>query len=638
MSLKSFKKVLILLALLLAILSISAISYFRLFDYYELGSLDLRFVLRTPKIPVTDKIVFIEIGQDTIDKLGRFPFDRNYHATIIKTLSESGARMILFDFLFSESQEHDKELEYALNQAGNAYLPYAFDIDKAKGGDELTGRGYVAECLEVLDKEAKGTGHINIMPDPDGKFRRIPPFIKYEDTNYPHIAFLIGCDYLGIPLKNIKFIPGKCIILNPHERIPLDEGSNMIVNFAGKWGSSYIHYSYVDLLQSYFAKQNGQKPILDLRSFKDKICIVGLTATGTGDVHPTPLEPMYPGMGIHAEIINSIVNNKFIMRASRAANLAVLLVLGFLISVAILKTKPIKGLFVLLSALLLFVLIALLAFDYFGLWIDMACPIGVMVLLYLSFTLRKYVIEWKNRLLFENELGIAKKIQESFLPKTEPEIEGVDISVSMLTARQVGGDLYDFVDLEPGRFGIMIGDVSGKGIPASLFMAMVAGSFKFFSKLKSGPKEVLTNLNSKLVAESSSDLFVTMFYAVFDMKEKDIVYSNGGHLPLLYVSREGKTKFFDSSAGLPLGLMDGEYSTEKIKFNEGGLFIFYTDGVTEAMNSKSELYGKERLEKIAKANVNLPSREVLKAIADDVRRFEPKTKQHDDITLIVVKV
>jgi len=610
--------------LLIAILSVGAVSYCRLFDNYELGSLDLRFVLRIPKIPTTDKIVFIEIGQDTIDKLGRFPFDRNYHALLIKALSESGARTILLDILFSEPQEHDRELEYALDRAGNVYLPYAFDLNKAGGASGLSAGGYVAKSLEGLAKAAKGTGHINIIPDPDGKFRRIPPFIKYQGADYPHIAFLMGCDHLGLPLKSV--------------RVPLDEDFNMIINFSGKWSSSYGHYSYVDVLQSSLAKETGQKPILDLGVFKDKICIVGLTATGTGDVHPTPFESIYPGMGVHAEIINSIINNKFITRASKKLNLAILLALGFLISVITFKTKPVHGLFILFLTLAFFAAAAILLFNYSGIWIDVAYPVLLTVLLYLSFTLYKYITEWKNRIVFENELGIAKKIQESFLPKSLPATAGLEISAKMHTARQVGGDLYDFIEFSEHRLGLMIGDVSGKGVPASLFMAMVTGAFKFFAATDTKPNDTLNSLNEKLVKESSSGLFVTVFYAIFDLQAGTMLYGNGGHLPALFLRANEGPRFLDTTEGAPLGLMEGNYSPGSTDIRKDDTIVFYTDGVTEAMNSKREMYGKERLSAVARKNRHLASREILAAIEKDVRGFEPKSEQHDDITIIVVKV
>jgi CHASE2 domain-containing sensor protein len=637
MSRKPLGKFLSITALLVLILSIGAISYFRLLDYYELASLDFRFVFRYPKIPTTDNVVFIEIGEDTIEKLGRFPFDRNYHAAVTKALSEHGAKMALFDLLFSEPHEHDKEMEFALNQAGNVYLPSAFDL-KTKGNKVTDVRGYIAECMEGMVSQTKGTGHINIVPDQDGKFRRIPLFLKYEDTFYPYISFAMACDYLEVPLKDIKIFSGRYIIAGKRGAVPIDEDSNMIINYSGRWGASYRHYSYVDVLQSYFAASSGQQPILDLEQFRGKICIVGLTASGTGDVHPNPFEPIYPGMGIHAEIINSMINKNFVTRASRFMNLGILAVLGLYISLITFKMKPIKGFSILTASILFFIVVTWLLFSRAGLWVDMVYPVFAMVLLFLVFTLRKYIAEWRNRVVLENELGIAKKIQESFLPKKTPEIEGTDISAVMYTARQVGGDLYDFVDLGAHKFGVMIGDVSGKGVPASLFMAMVAGSFKSFAKLYQHPKEVLFNLNEKLVEDSASNLFVTMFYAIFDMKEKTFVYASGGHLPVAQVSSDGEVKFLDVEEGIPLGLMQGAYSGNRAHFKDGDSFIFYTDGITEAMNSKSELYGAKRLEAVLKSRSKFTSKAMISAIEKDVRHFEPKTKQHDDITVIVVRV
>ncbi len=637
MSLKFFKKVLGFFIPLFVILSIGAISYFRVLDYFELGSLDLRFILRYPKIHTTDKIVFIEIGEDTIEKLGRFPFDRNYHAALIKALSEHGARMIFFDLLFSEPHENDREMKFAINQADNVYLPDAFDISTKKNRVTAV-RGYVSKCIDELASETKGSGHINIVPDEDGKFRRIPLFLKYEDTYYPYISFAMACDYLGMPLKEIKVVPGRYIIAGDRGRVPIDEDSNMIINFSGKWETSYKHYSYVDVLQSYFAGQSGQKPILNLDDFKGKICIIGMTAAGTGDIHPSPFEPIYPGMGIHAEVINSMINKNFIARVSRAGNLIILALLAISISFITFKTKPIKGFFILACAIFLFAVIAVCSFSYLGFWIDLVYPILVMIFLYLVFTLNKYIAEWKNRVVMENELGIAKKIQESFLPKVLPKLEALDIAVLMATARQVGGDLYDFAELGDKKLGVMIGDVSGKGIPASLFMAMVAGSFKSFCKLYRHPGEVLFNLNEKLVEESASNLFVTMFYAIFDMKEMAVTYANGGHLALAHARRNGDIKFLDVKEGMPLGLVQGPYSENRTDFEDGDLFVFYTDGVTEAMNTKSELYGKERLETVIKSKSKLRSKDILEAIEKDVRQFEPKPRQHDDITLIIVKI
>jgi len=632
---KKFKTFLKVLGLFLVILIILAVSYFHILDNYELEALDMRFRLR-PKIPSTDKVVVVEIGDDTIKYLGRFPFSRDYHAVIARALAEFGAKAVVFDIFFSEPHSTDKDFEEALKFSGNTYLPSVFELE-AKSGAIPRASAYAGECLESFLTFARGSGHINVVPDIDGKYRRFPPYIQYGNTFYPQLAVLVACDFLGIKQKEVSLSPGKYLQCGESIRIPLDDRSLMLINYSGEWGKVYKHYSYVDILQSYFAKSSGQKPILDPSLFKDKICIIGLTATGTVDIHPTPLETIYPAVGIHLEIINSILNKKFISRASRQTNLIILTLLCVLIALTTLKLKPIKSLLILLSTIVFYSAGLIVVFSVYGVWVDMVYPVMAMAILYLGLTLYKYIGEWKRRLMMERELDIARKIQQSFLPKNLPSVPGLDISAAMMTAKQVGGDIYDFVIFDSGHIGVMIGDVSGKGIPASLFMSMVAGFFKFLSTPTVAPESVLFNLNAKLTKENSSNLFVTIFYSIFDIKSGIMAYANGGHLPILYLSPGGKPEFLDVEEGTPLGLMDGDYSGRKIDFRAGDIFVFYTDGVTEAMNSRGDMYEKERLVKVVEANRTKSAADLVKIIEKDVRKFEPITKQHDDITVIVVK-
>ncbi|OGW94955.1 MAG: hypothetical protein A3K16_02505 [Omnitrophica bacterium RIFCSPLOWO2_01_FULL_45_24] len=634
-NLKVFKRTAGFIIPLAALLLISAVSYFRLLDNYELVSLDRRFLLR-PAAPISDKVVIVEIGEDAVKKLGRFPFDRNYHALLIKALSAFGAKAIVFDLLFSVPQEHDAELEEAIKQAGNVYIPFAFDIDINKKSKIVSANGYVAKCLEGLAAASKGIGHINIVPDPDGKFRRIPLYIKYGNNLYPHLSFLAGCGYLGIKSEDVRIYQGE-YALCANIRIPLDERSNLIINYSGNWGKVFKHYSYVDILQTYLAGMAGEKPFLSPDFFKDKVCIVGITTAGM-DIHPSPFEPIYPGVGVHAETLNSMINNKFISRVSRKMNLYVLIISCLFFSFIIFKTKPMNGFLALILAIALSLIASLFLFNNFGIWIDIVCPVMVMGALYLSIASYKYLGEWRGRIALDRELDIAKKIQESFLPKNLPRVNGIDIAARMITARKVGGDLYDFVEFGPDELGIMAGDVSGKGIPASLFMAMVSGAFKSFALPEVKPEQVLSNLNYKLVKESSSNLFVTVFYAIFDMRSKVLRYANGGHLPVLYLTKNKASVFLNVEDGAPLGLMDGAYSGGEKRFEEGDIFIFYTDGVTEAMNAKEEMYGVNRLASIVENNRVGGPEALLDIIEKDLRKFEPKAAQHDDITIIVAKI
>lgn len=639
MKIISVKNILSFAVPLFIIIAILAGSYFRILESYELETLDLRFWLR-PQMPTTDKVAIIEIGNDTISKLGRFPFDRINHAILIKALTEAGAKAIIFDIFFNEPNKDDEALALAIKESGNVYLPFVFQLEHSRRNSIATASSFEEKELSIFEENLKGSGHINIIPDVDGKYRRVPLYIKYGPKLYPSISFLAACDQLNITQDNIKVVPGKYIELTAGEKIPLDENSNMIVNFSGKWCNTYKHYSYVDIMQSYLVAitSSDSKPILDLSVFKDKLCIIGLTAVGTSDTHPNPFDTLYYAVGIHAEVINSILRKNFITKVSRETNLFILMLLSLAVTLAVLKTKPLKGLIALLALIATFFLFCIILFNYFGIWIDMLYPIVIMAVVYLSCNLYKYMTEWKRRLVLENELQIAKKIQESFLPKEVPSDEKFDIEAVMFNARQVGGDLYDFVKFGDDRLGVMIGDVSGKGVPSSLFMAMTVSAFKTFSTPGSMPEEVLFQLNSKIVKEFSSNLFVTVFYAIFDTKNKILVYANGGHPPLLYLSGGKGYELLDVDEGKPLGLMDGTYSGRQINFKAGDVFIFYTDGVTEAMNSKREMYEVKRLIAAAEKNKNNSAKVIIKNIEKDIRKFEPRQIQHDDMTLIVVKI
>ena len=612
-------------------------SYFRVFEKNELDTLDMRFYLRGA-VPVTDQVAIIEIGDDTIEKLGRFPFDRRYHALLVKALSQYGARAVLFDIFFAEPDKNDAEFGQAVKQAGNVYFPYVFDVTAVRGQKVPEAQKYAAETLESLQKFSAGSGHINVFADRDGKYRRIPLLIKYKDALYPYLSLRLVSDYLGIPAQDIKLKPGQYVQLGSRIRVPVDENSGMMVNYAGEWGKFYKHYSYVDVLRSYVSSRMKEKPAIDLNVFRDKICLIGSTATGATDLHPTPFASLYPALAMHADLVNSVLSRRFIARAPKGVNLFIVLVLGALICAGVLRYKPVKGFLICAGLLLFHAALSILLFRAFGLWIDMFYPLSAGLAVYLICALVRSITEWKKKFLLDNELQIARQIQESFLPSSLPAMPGLDVAALMRTARHVGGDLYDFYEFAPDRLGVMIGDVSGKGMPASLFMTTVSDSFRYFALPDVHPQETLHRLNVKLTNGPSTRLFVTAFYAIFDMDKKVMSYANGGHPPVLYLPKDSPVQSLDVKDGYPLGLLEGGYSGGQVKFSSGDIFVFFTDGITEARNSRAQMYGQHRFAAIVEKNRHGRAQDLLCAIEEDVRKFEPAHKQSDDITSIVLKV
>ncbi|MFC1590402.1 CHASE2 domain-containing protein [Candidatus Omnitrophota bacterium] len=626
------------ISLLVAVIILAlAVSYFRVLDNYELELLDIRFRSR-PYRDGMPEVALIEVGDDTLEKLGKWPIGREYHAALIKALTQAGARMIVFDVFFPEPGDSDDVLEAAMRESGRVYLPYVLNISPKAEGGIRTAAGYTAKNIPRFEAACRGSGNIAIVPDIDGKYRRVPLLAEYDNRIHPFLSFLVACDYLGIPQSRIRISPGKHISMAGEFKIPIDENSNLFVNYSAPWGSAFRHFSYIDILQSSFADRTGQEPILDLSVLKDKICIVGSTATGTVDLRPTPLERIYPAVGIHAEVINAINRRSFIRRLSRAGNLALLLILSILIAFITLKMRPFKGALILAGILCLFIASAFIAFIAFGLWVDLFYPLILLPSLYLILTFRKYIIEYQQRQILEKELEIARTIQESFLPKTLPQVEGLEIAARMTAHHHVGGDLYDCVDLGEGKIGILLGDVSGKGVPAALFMAKVISEFKMLVLGEKAPGKLLFKLNQQLVEGSSSGLFVTGAYLVVDTKEGIAYYSSAGHMPpVMTKGSDGSLKLLTSEAGMPLGLFEGDYSENSVKFENGDTIVLYSDGVSEAMDLNNNMYTEERLQKLVEENSRLGTEELLNVIRHDVKRFEGKAGAHDDTTVMIIR-
>ncbi|MEI6437221.1 MAG: CHASE2 domain-containing protein [Candidatus Omnitrophota bacterium] len=615
-----YKEKILVLVLIVATALIAGGSYLRVFEKNELDTLDLRFRLRS-SIERTDKVVIVEIDNDTIKKYGRFPIDRGYHAKLVEALSKAGAKAVVFDMFFSEPQASDDAFKLAMRLAGNVYLPYVFELAPAAEGRGARALSILSQNQEGLARAAKALGYINVIPDIDGKFRRVPLFIEYQGTKYPSIAYQVSADFLKRDLSK--------------DKIPLDESGNLIVNFAGKWADSFDHYSYAEILE---ASAAGKETILDLNIFKGKVCLVGLTADGTTDLHPSPLEPLYPSIGIHADVFNSIINQKYIARASRGLNLAILLVLCALVAVVSIKATPSHAFGMLLEIMAVFAVISVMVFNKLGLWLDMYYPLLVCAGFYVICILYRSILHFKEKIILDNEFRLAKQVQESFIPVTLPEIKGLDIGAMMLTAREVGGDLYTVDKFNDDIAGVMVGDVMGKGFSASLFMGMAVSAFRFFAKPDVLPQKTLLDLNEKLLAENASGRFVTAYYSLFDMKRRVMLYANAGHMPVLHVAKGQPGVSLDVTDGLPLGMMKGEYTGGEKKFDLEDIFIYYTDGVTEAADARGEMYGVERLTALVERHRNLDARQILTTIIEDVARFRGKPRQQDDITIVVVKI
>ncbi|MBV6420381.1 MAG: Regulator of RpoS [Ignavibacteriaceae bacterium] len=247
-----------------------------------------------------------------------------------------------------------------------------------------------------------------------------------------------------------------------------------------------------------------------------------------------------------------------------------------------------------------------------------------------------------NKLVaLQQELEIATTIQTSILPKTFPAFpdrKEFDIYAKMIPAKEVGGDLYDFFLIDKYRLGVVIGDVSGKGIAAALLMAVCKTLIKATAYKGLPTDSVLFEVNNLLVDESPPNMFVTVFYGVLDTRNGAFEYSNGGHNSPYLISNDGTTKLLDDVGGLLLGTIKStEYQSNIIMLKPGESIFFYTDGVTEAFNSNEEDFKEERLLQSLKINSVSSAEKIVANVFETVKNFTNGVEQSDDITCLALK-
>lgn len=254
-------------------------------------------------------------------------------------------------------------------------------------------------------------------------------------------------------------------------------------------------------------------------------------------------------------------------------------------------------------------------------------------------TLKRYIAEAAARI--DKELEFARQIQHSALPSVFPPFPNkteFEIFASMDTAKEVGGDFYDFYFVGEDKLAFLIADVSGKGIPAAMFMMTSKTLLKSFAETGCEVNEVFTSANAKLCENNDAAMFVTAWMGVLDLKTGLVEFANAGHNPPLIRHKDGSFEYLKSRAGFVLAGMEGlKYRKNELQLGEGDEVFLYTDGVTEATNSENELYGEERLLNFMNTLHDLPAEAVCNAVKADVDAFVGEAPQFDDITMVYLK-
>ncbi|RMF62269.1 MAG: hypothetical protein D6743_12305 [Calditrichaeota bacterium] len=255
----------------------------------------------------------------------------------------------------------------------------------------------------------------------------------------------------------------------------------------------------------------------------------------------------------------------------------------------------------------------------------------------------EYVSRIAERERFLKELEIARTVQQRFLPQVVPSVPALDIACICRPAMEVGGDYYDFIQRDNRTLGIVIGDVSGKGVSAAFYMTMVKGIIKTLVKSTAAPKQMLTEMNTIFYENAPRNVFISVAYGLFDFQNRTLTFARAGHNPIIIHKSTLKRPEMLNSRGMAIGLERGDLFSTTIEevclpLERGDTFVFFTDGVSESANRRGEEFGEERLQSIISEHPDASAQSLLDEITREVSHFALGKRQHDDITMVVVRV
>ncbi len=405
----------------LSIIFIAIVLYFMnvpFLRFIELKTLDLRTISRGER-PSGGETVIAAIDEKSLSELGRWPWPRSTIAKLVDTLKGYGAKAVGMDIVFAEPEETDNILARSIKRAENVTLGYFFhttDKDIAhlkedelkKGTKNISHSKYqivqlrsnpdesallkacaVAANVGPLSDVAESSGYFNYFPDSDGTIRWSPLVIKFGDDFYSPLSISVLLQYMDWPMITLKMADfGVEGIMIDNIDIPTNESGRMLINYLGS-AKTFPHYSITDII-------NGR---LNPKLFKDKIVLVGATATGIYDIRVTPFSTVFPGIEIHATVIDNILHQSFLKRPGWVGliDVTAIIFFGLIIGIILPRVKAIPGVFLGLMFLVTYILIAIFVFSHYNLWLNLIYPVVTILVVYLSITIYKYITEEREK-------------------------------------------------------------------------------------------------------------------------------------------------------------------------------------------------------------------------------------------------
>ena len=655
-----------------------------LFDGYQRAS---------PRTALSQPVLIVAIDEASLKKIGQWPWPRNRSAELIDAIAAYQPLAIGLDFYMPEPDQtspaqvaanlppaqaalaqqlmalpsHESRLAQALSRAPTILGAAGFDYEtlttssglrsnpvRVRGGEALPYLRhfpFVLASLPELQAAAHGQALLSVDLEND-VVRRVPLVASVNDQPVASMAMEMLRIATGSANVEVQMDAGGVASVSVADlNIPTQNNGEVWLHFAAAGAARYV--SAADVL-------SGKIPA---ERFENKLVLVGLTGFGLADMRTSPLGEHLPGVDIQAQLIESFFDGRFLLRPARMnyVELALLLSCGMLLIWAVPRIKPRNSLLLVSSMHAALFGGGFMLFRNAGLLLDAASLFASLTLVFGSLLSSVFIETDRKRRQAEaalqrqrlesarvaGELAAARRIQLGSLPQADTAFPGeqrFNIAALLEPAKEVGGDLYDFYMLDARQLFFVVGDVSGKGLPASLFMAVTKALAKSIALRAQAPgikgtadvASIVATANREMTRENPESLFVTLLAGILDADSGQLELCSAGHDNPWLIGAQGATQL-TVEGGPPLCVLDDfPYPITRFQLQKGELLYLVTDGVTEAMNADGELYGNTRLA-AALALAGSCAKPAIAALHASVNAFVGHAEASDDLTLLAVR-